>query len=458
MKYFENHVLDQENRKMYASVEELQQAVMGVLRLDGNTPHVTDEHRLRETIIDPLVFTAVFAADPALKTQARSVIGQLAAGLGIRSSSLRQYYLAIGRGEVSATSTVPAINLRTLTYDVARVLFKLKRERHIGPLIVELARSEMGYTNQRYDEFAIAVLAAAIKEGYRGPVFLQADHVQVDAGRYQEDSAAELQTMKRLIKEAMEADFGQIDIDASTLVDLSKMTLTEQQAENALVTAALTDYIHSLESLETISIGGEIGHIGGKNSTPEELEAFLEGYETALGKHIPGLSKISVQTGTSHGGIPLPDGRIAEVNLDFSVLERTGRVARDIYHLGGVVQHGASTLPLEVFDHFPKQKTLEIHLATAFQNSVYDQMPEALREYMYLWVEHHCQDEWQTGWTKEQFIYKTRKKAFGPFKQELWELSEQEKQPILETLEQQFSLLFGKLNVFNTQEAVARYA
>lgn len=269
---------------MYNAIDELQQAVTGILCLDGNTAHVTDQQRLRETIIDPLVFTAVFAADPAVKAQARSVIRQLAAGLGIRSSSLRQYYLAIGRGEVPTTSTVPAINLRTPTYDIARVLFKLKREQHIGPLIVELARSEMGYTNQRYDEFATAVLAAAIKEGYRGPIFLQADHVQVDAGRYLEDPAAELQTMKRLIKEAMEADFQQIDI-----------------------------------------------------------------------------------------------------------------------------------------------------------------------------VEHHCQDEWQAGWTREQFLYKTRKKAFGPFKQELWELSEEEKQPILETLERQFRFLFEKLRVFDTQQALERY-
>ncbi len=277
----------------------------------------------------------------------------------------------------------------------------------------------MGYTNQQYDEFAITVLAAAIKEGYRGPIFLQADHVQVNAPRYQEDPASELQTMKHLIKEAMEAGFQQIDIDASPHVALSKATLAEQQAENSIVTAALTDYIRSLETQGTISIGGEIGHIGGKNSTPEELEAFLAGYESALGKHIPGLSKISVQTGTSHGSIPLPDGRIAEVDLDFSVLERTGRVARDTYHPGGVVQHGASTLPIDVFDQFPRHKTLEIHLATGFQNIIYDQMPEALREYIHLWVEHHCQDECQAGWTKEQFLYTTRKKAFGPFKQEL---------------------------------------
>jgi len=84
-------------------------------------------------------------------------------------------------------------------------------------------------------------------------------------------------------------------------------------------------------------------------------------------------------------------------------------------------------------------------------------MPTALREQMYLWVEQHCQDEWQAGWTREQFIYKTRKKAFGPFKRELWGLSEQEKSAILEQLEQQFRLLFEKLNVFNTQAVVETY-
>jgi fructose/tagatose bisphosphate aldolase len=151
--------------------------------------------------------------------------------------------------------------------------------------------------------------------------------------------------MKSLIKEALDADFQHIDIDASTLVTLSKRTLDEQQASNYTVTAALTAYIRSLETQGTISIGGEIGHIGGKNSTPEELEAFLAAYGKALKKNLPGLSKISVQTGTSHGGVPLPDGSIADVSLDFSVLEHTGQVARDSYHLGGVVQHGASTLP-----------------------------------------------------------------------------------------------------------------
>jgi fructose/tagatose bisphosphate aldolase len=223
------------------------------------------------------------------------------------------------------------------------------------------------------------------------------------------------------------------------------------------VTAAFTEYIRSLETKGTISVGAEIGHIGGKNSTPEELEAFLEGYNKALGNSVPGISKISVQTGTRHGGIPLPDGSIADVQLDFSVLDNTGRVAREKYHLGGVVQHGASTLPNELFDQFPKHKTLEIHLATGFQNIVYDTMPDALRQDMYQWVENNRQEEWEAGMNREQFLYMTRKKALGPFRQRLWELSEQEKQPIKEQLEQQFRFLFEKLNVVNTREAVEKY-
>jgi fructose/tagatose bisphosphate aldolase len=442
---------------MYTSIDELQQAVTGVLRLDGNTLRVTGEQTLREKIIDDLVFTAMFAADQAVKAKARSLIRQLAEALGIRSSSLHHYYLAIGKGEVPTTSTVPAINIRTLTYDTARVLFKLKRELSIGPLIVEIARSEMGYTYQRPDDYAVAVLAAAIKEGYSGPVFLQGDHAQVNARRYREDPAAETLQMKRLIQETIDADFHNIDIDASTLVDLSKGTLDEQQVENYRVTAAFTEYIRSLETKGTISVGAEIGHIGGKNSTPEELEAFLEGYNKALGNSVPGISKISVQTGTSHGGIPLPDGSIADVQLDFSVLDNTGRVAREKYHIGGVVQHGASTLPNELFDQFPKHKTLEIHLATGFQNIIYDTMPDALRQDMYQWVENNRQEEWEAGLNREQFLYTTRKKAFGPFRQRLWELSEQEKQPIKEHLEQQFRFLFEKLNVVNTREAVEKY-
>jgi len=55
---------------------------------------------------------------------------------------------------------------------------------------------------------------------------------------------------------------------------------------------------------------------------------------------------------------------------------------------------------------------------------------------------------------RPQFIYKTRKKALGPFKKELWALPSKVKQEIMKNLEKKFYLLFKKLNVFHTKDLV----
>lgn len=410
-------------------------------------------------LIDQLIYTAIFSESLEEKNIARQKIRQIAAKQAVIPSSIYSLYNAIGNGKIKPTFTVPAINIRTLTYDTAFIIFTLMQKHHIGPIVFEIARSEIEYTDQRPDEYAITILAAAIKSNYKGPVFLQGDHYQFSKKRYNENKEQEIAKIKSLVKESIDAQFYNIDIDASTLVDLEKETLEKQQEENAKVSSILTDYIRSVEPKDrTISIGGEIGHIGGKNSTTEDLSAFMENYTALISeKKLTGIAKISVQTGTSHGGIPLANGKMADVKLDFNVLKECGEIAREKYKLGGVVQHGASTLPQDLFNEFPKNKTLEIHLATGFQNIVYDNMPKDLKEKMYKWIEENLQKEWEQGWSKEQFIYKCRKKALGPFKKDLFTLSEKEKQPIIDELEKHLSFLFEKLNVFNTRAFIDKY-
>lgn len=404
--------------------------------------------------IDELIYAAVFD-DEKVKKQARAEIRRVAQEKGIFPASINNLYRAIGRGEVKGF-TVPAINIRMMAYDTARIVFQLMKQKNIGALIFEIARSEITYTDQRPDEYAVAVLVAAIKEDYKGPVFIQGDHFQFSKSKFSANADEETGRIQELIKEAISAHFYNIDIDASTLVDTEKEDQDERQKTNYEVTAKMTDFIRSLQPKGvTISIGGEIDHIGGTNSTVESFEAFMKGY-TALVKE-NGISKISVQTGTTHGGVPLPDGTMAEIKLDFSVLRNVGKVAREKYELGGAVQHGASTLPEELFGEFPKNGALEIHLATGFQNIVYANMPSTLRNEMEKWTQENCKDEWEDGWNKEQFIYKTRKKAIGPFKEKLWKLSDKEKDPIRKALAAQFTLLFDKLNVVNTREIIARY-
>jgi fructose/tagatose bisphosphate aldolase len=307
------------------------------------------------------------------------------------------------------------------------------------------------------------VLAAAVKSGWRGPVFLQGDHFQINAKKFAADAEKETQTVKDLIREAIVAGFYNIDIDTSTLVDLSQPTVKDQQRTNFTLAAELTALIRDLEPEGiTVSVGGEIGEVGGKNSTVDELQVFMNGYLEELKKRdrdFKGISKISVQTGTTHGGVPLADGTVAKVKIDFDVLAKLSETARTQYGLSGAVQHGASTLPDEAFDRFPATGPAEIHLATGFQNMIYDSksFPAKLRTKIYDHLKAEMKGEWKEKDTQEQFIYKTRKKGFGPFKLELWHLPADVRDEICAELERQFAFLFDKLKVNGTRHVLDQF-
>ncbi|MBI4186595.1 MAG: class II fructose-bisphosphate aldolase [Chloroflexi bacterium] len=408
--------------------------------------------------IDRLVWDAVFGADD-VKESSRRQIRETALQQGIFPATTQSLYETRGKKLYSGL-TVPAMNIRGLTYNVARAVFRAAIEHHVGAFIFEIARSEIGYTGQKPGEYAACVLAAGVREGFRGPVFLQGDHFQFNRGRYRSDPEGEMESIKALIIEAVDATFFNIDIDASTLVDIEKTSLDEQQEDNCRVTAEMTRFIRSIEPKGlTISVGGEIGEVGKKNSTVAELRAFLSGYLSRLGPGIKGISKVSVQTGTTHGGVVLPDGSIAQVEIDFKTLEDLSTIARDEYGMAGAVQHGASTLPEEAFDMFPKVGCAEIHLATGFQNIIYDSpyFPQTLRDKISQHLREKYSNERGKGNTDEQFIYKTRKKAFGDFKKELWSMPENTISRICEALQERFALLFKKLNVVNTADLVNRY-
>jgi fructose/tagatose bisphosphate aldolase len=368
-------------------------------------------------------------------------------------------YSASGKG-LYKNRTVPAINIRGITYDVARAVFSAAKRHRVGAFIFEIARSEIGYTLQRPDEYATCILAAAVREGFKGPVFIQGDHFQVSHKKYMVEPEKEMADIKKLIEEAIAAGFFNIDIDASTLVDLEKRSVKDQQEKNFRITADLTSLMRQIEPEGvTISVGGEIGEVGNRNSTVADFKAFMSGYLKRLHTGTEGISKISIQTGTSHGGVVLPDGSVATVAVDFKTLEEISKIAREEYGLGGAVQHGASTLPDEAFDMFPKAGTAEVHLATGFQNIIFDSphFPAELLSNIKKRLFEKYADEKKPGDTGDQFLYKTRKKAFGDFKKEMWDMPEENLGKIRGTLEDRFALLFHKLNVADTVDLVDRF-
>ena len=126
-----------------------------------------------------------------------------------------------------------------------------------------------------------------------------------------------------------------------------------------------------------------------------------------------------------------PTGRVAKVAVDFDVHRRLGAVARAEYGLAGTVQHGASTLPDEMFHTFREVETAEIHLATGFQNALYEHpaFPAELHARIEGWCFENALDERKADQTDQQFVYTTRKKAIGPFKRELWDLADEGRDP-----------------------------
>ena len=414
--------------------------------------------------LDRLAWTGVFATDAGRRDAARQAVLDQARSAGLYPASIHGLYLARGRGEVPTTFTVPAINIRGMAYDSARALFRARRRLDAGAVICEIARSEISYTDQRPAEYTFVVLAAALREGWKGPVFLQGDHFQVNAKKYAADPTAELEAVKVLTAEALRAGFYNIEVDNSTLVDLSKTGHEAQQAVNGELCAEITAFIRKHEPTGvTTSVGGEIGEVGGKNSTPEEFEAFMKVYGDALRRLAPGaagISKISIQTGTSHGGVPLPDGSIAQVQVDFDALERISRIARERHGLGGAVQHGASTLPADLFGRFPQLGTVEIHLATEFQSMIYDHpaFPADLKREMYENLRVIAAEERKPSDTDEQFFYKSRKKALGPFKSRMWAMAPAARQAIGQALEEKFAFLLDKLGTGGTRALVERHA
>src|SRR5438034_1214709 len=214
------------------TVSDLIDRLAGTGHIDDEGLVVDAEKAFRRDTIRDLAWTAAFAADEATAAAAQWLIHEAARVLGAHSASIHELYMARGRGEVHGF-TVPAINIRAQTFDMARTVYETAASNDVGAVILELARSEQTYTFQR-------------------------------------------------------------PIDSSTLVDLSKPTRDEQQRENYRRAAELTALIRSLEADRvTISVGGEIGEVGKENSNEEELVAYLEGYRRELDGLVPGGVGIS---------------------------------------------------------------------------------------------------------------------------------------------------------------------
>ncbi|WP_332680922.1 class II fructose-bisphosphate aldolase [Bosea sp. (in: a-proteobacteria)] len=426
--------------------------------LSGPSPDFSKSQRPPDEMIDRWAETAAIA-EPETRAVAIWAIREAALAAGIVPSSVQELYLACAAGKWSG-KTVPAMNLRGWTYHTCRAVFRAARELDSKLFIFEQAVGEALYAQQPPLEYAAGVLAAALREGHAGPVFLQADHDQINAKAYLADPKAEVRKLEAIMREQVAAGLYSIDIDASTVVDLSLPTVEDQQRVNAELTAHFTQFVRGIEPKGiTISLGAEIGEVGHENTTPEELRSFMKVYLEEMARRdakLPIVSKISINSGTYHGGKVLPDGTLAAVNVDYDLLKTISTICRSDYNMAGAVQHGASTLPGEQLAKFPAAEAVEIHLALGFNNLIFDHpsLPQALRDQIREYTFANHASERAEGETDAQFFYNTRKKSWKVMKKPFWEMPAPAQADIMKSLQDMFRNMFTWMNVGDTSRLV----
>lgn len=442
-----------------SSLAELQNDLKAInVDLSGVSPDFSRSKRPPGEMIDRWAETAALA-EPEARSVAIWAVREAALAAGIVPASVQELYLACAAGKWGG-KTVPAMNLRGWTYQTCRAVFRAAKELDSQLFIFEQAVGEAIYAQQPPLEYAAGVLAAALREGHKGPVFLQADHDQINAKAYLADPKAELRRLETVMREQVAAGLYNVDIDASTVVDLSLPTVEDQQRLNAELTAHFTEFVRGIEPKGiTISLGAEIGEVGHENTTPEEMHCFMKVYQQELkarGKPLAAVSKISINSGTYHGGKVLPDGTLAAVNVDYDLLKTISRLGREQYNMGGAVQHGASTLPGEQLAKFPATGAVEIHLALGFNNLIFDhpRLPQAIKDQIREYTFANHANERGPGETDAQFFYNTRKKAWKVMKKPFWEMPADVQADIMNSLQGMFRDMFTWMNVGGTTKLV----
>ena len=266
--------------------------------------------------------------------------------------------------------------------------------------------------------------------------------------------------IRRACRLAIDAGYRNIDIDSSTLVDLSKPTVDEQQRENYARAAELTALIRSLETDGvTVSVGGEIGEVGTQNSTVEELRAYLDGYRRELDARAPGaIGHLQGQRPDRHVPRRRPAARTAAWPRSSSTSRSCASSARSPASTGWPAPSSTARRPCRTSCSTGSRRSRPPRStsrpASRTRSTSTRRSREALHRAIEAWCFENAADERKPGQTDQQFVYTTRKKAIGPFKRELWDL--ETKDEILAAQRRKISFLFTELGVNGSREMVDR--
>jgi hypothetical protein len=431
---------------LFKNAQHIKDALEGIIAIEGNELRVVDSDDLRERLIDRLVYNAVFHESEPLRQLLHWMIREAAVRLEIQPASMQRLFAAMATG-APADFTVPALNLHVLAYDLARACFRAAQDAAAGAYVFELSEGEDGAPFLDPLEYASCVLAAAIKEGHPGTVFLQADFLRLDSARFRESRADEVDRLTARIEAALAAGFFNLNLNTLGLVDGSRPSLPEQQAPSFVACAELAALIRALEPTQVdSSLGGAIAETYHRNETANALRAFVGGFLPEFRNRNtvePGLSKVILH---SRGQEPAAAVE-PPVSVNIEVLKDLAEVARREYGL--CVSVKAQYLPDELLAQLPANGTGEVKLTSDIETWVYghEAFPENLRQEIRHWIDGQWAVEHRLGETDEQYQGRVIRQALQPFKQRLWDLPKETRDRIASDLRTRIETHLRALNV-----------
>ena len=349
----------------------------GAVTVSSGRVEVVDAAVLRSEAMDRLVWSAVFGERAGAGGGALAALGAGADDRGAAGLDPRPLPRARAGRVPAASPCRPSTCGCWPTTRRARCSARPKALDG-GAVILEIARSEIGYTDQRPAEYVAVIIAAALREGFTGPLFIQGDHFQVNAKKYATDPEAEVGEVKSSSREEVAAGFYNIDVDTSTLVDLSRPDA--RRAAAGQLRALRRDHrLHPRAGAEgRHGLGGRRDRRGG----PQELDGrgAARLHARAISAHAGRGSAPARRASARSRCRPAPrtaawccpTAPSPQVKLDFDALEALSRRRASATGWAGAVQHGASHAAEQAFGNFPRLEACEIHLATNFQNMVFD--------------------------------------------------------------------------------------
>ena len=418
---------------------------------------VAKDGALASPAMDQLARAAVFGDDDE-KQHARWLIWELGQAVGVRPASIHDLYLARGRGETHGF-TVPAINVRGMAYDTARAIFRTAIALEAGAFILEIARSEIAYTDQRPAEYVAVMLAAALREGFRGPVFIQGDHFQINAKKF----AAERRHRGERRQDAGHARRSRPASTTSTSTrrrssTSTKPTLDEQQRLNYEVGVDILTTVRELQPQKRDDFGWRRDRRGRHGEQHRRRAARVHG---RVRRRAAARRRGLVEDQRAIGDVARRGGAGGRLDRRREARPRHARAPLE----GGARRVSACRRGAAWGVDAARQRVQQLSKARDGGDPPGDELPEhAVRSPAgrsprddLQWLAANAKDERKPNDSDEQFYYKTRKKALGPFKRQLWDLPDATKATLAKAYDEKFTFLFKQLAIGGTAPIVAKF-